>query len=435
MPSRMHEVRIEQTRRARHGQDKTVSLDDLMVDAVHIVAVAGISRQVLERIVVVNKRHGIAFETEIPNKAVVLEQAETVPAAVIERLPDLLLQREVKRAALETALVIDAFYPRLDVVGSAPELTHRESGSHLSVVVSEMLGLKATRVVISEPDITQLVLEVVQIGEHLLLRGGIVVVYVTGPRSLASIAATVGVAAAHTALVIPTDVLTLAVLVPFPLDAVSPACRGAYDVDLIDEVGGVVHPAPCAQASFVVGDDILHRPCSCRLVGTDEVDEFGLGAEVAFGRPPCAVDVIAHATAMVEIEDRDKPHAVRVVDQVAVMRAYPGAVVARTPSLSLGSEDGLVGADGGTALREPQQVNVRGDVVLLAQQAIPSRHGDIPLVVLTPSGPVHGRHRLIRLTIGKTEAVPKEALQHDTSIVRGPSLGKQSQRRQQRQDR
>ena len=54
-----------------------------------------------------------------------------------------------------------------------------------------MLGLEATGVVIAEADVAQLILEVAQIGELLLLRGGAVVVNVTCPRALAGIAAAV----------------------------------------------------------------------------------------------------------------------------------------------------------------------------------------------------------------------------------------------------
>ena len=114
MPLRMHEVRIEQTRGARHRQNEAVRLDDLAVDAVLIVTVAGIGRQILERIVVVDKRHGIALKAVIPDEAVVLEQAEAVSRPVIERLPNHFLQGEVERGALETALVIHPFDPSLD---------------------------------------------------------------------------------------------------------------------------------------------------------------------------------------------------------------------------------------------------------------------------------------------------------------------------------
>ena len=156
-----------------------------------VVAVAGIGGQVLERVVVVDEGHGIAPETVIPNETVILEQAETMSLRIIESLSYLFLQRKVKRGALETALVIDTLDPILDVVRGAPELAHRESGPYHGVVVSEMLGLKATGVVIAETDVTQFILEVAQIGEFLLLRNGAVVVNVTRPGALAGIAAAV----------------------------------------------------------------------------------------------------------------------------------------------------------------------------------------------------------------------------------------------------
>ena len=119
----MHEMGIEQTRRTGHSQDEAVGLDNLVVDAVLIVAVAGICRQVFEGIMVVDKRHGIAPETIVPDQTVILEQAETVSVQVIKRLPDLFLQGEVKGRTLEASLVIDTLDPVLDVGGSTPELT------------------------------------------------------------------------------------------------------------------------------------------------------------------------------------------------------------------------------------------------------------------------------------------------------------------------
>ena len=153
MPYGMHEVRIEQTRRARHRQDEAVGLDNLTVDTMLIIAVAGVSRQILEGIVVVDERHGIAFEAIIPDEAIILERAEVVPALVIERLSDLLLQGEVKGCTLETALVIYALDPIHNIASSAPELTYREGGPNRGVVVGEMLGFKAARIVVAEADI------------------------------------------------------------------------------------------------------------------------------------------------------------------------------------------------------------------------------------------------------------------------------------------
>ena len=105
-------MRIEQTRRARHRQNEAVGFDNLIVDTVLVVAVAGIRGQVLERIVVIDKRYGLALEAIIPNKTFILQHAETVSATVVERLPDLFLQWEVECGTLEAALVIYAFDPR-----------------------------------------------------------------------------------------------------------------------------------------------------------------------------------------------------------------------------------------------------------------------------------------------------------------------------------
>ena len=342
MPPRVHEVRIEQARRARHRQDEAVGLDNLMIDTMLIVAVAGIGRQVLERVMVVDKRHGIALETVIPDEAVILQQAEAVPALVIECLPDLFLQGEVKRGALETALVIHALDPVLDIPRSAPELADREGGPDLGVIVSEMLRLKATRIVIAEADVTQLVLEVAQVGQLLLLRGWVMVVNISRPRPFAGITAAVIVAAAQAALVVTADVDALAVLVPVPLDAVGLARCRTYDVDLIHKVGGKLIAAPCAQAALVVGDHVLHGACSCGLIGADEIDELGLGAEVTLWSPCRAIDLIGQTSAMVKVEHRHKTHAIRVVDGIAIMSAHPRAVVTGTPSLPLGNEHALV---------------------------------------------------------------------------------------------
>ena len=99
MPHGVHEVRIEQARGAGHRQNEAVGLDNLVVDAMHIVAVAGIGGQVLERIVVVDESHRITLETVIPDEAVILEHTEIVPTKVIERLTNLLLQIRVVNAA------------------------------------------------------------------------------------------------------------------------------------------------------------------------------------------------------------------------------------------------------------------------------------------------------------------------------------------------
>ena len=324
MPHGVHEVRIEQARGAGHRQNEAVGLDNLVVDAMHIVAVAGIGGQVLERIVVVDESHRITLEAVIPDEAVILEHTEIVPTKVIERLTNLLLQGEVESATLEAALVIHSLDPRLDIVRCAPELADRESGPHRSVIIGEMLGLKATRIVITEADVAQLILEVVQIGDNLLLCSGVVMVDVTRPGSLARVTATVGVAAAHATLVIPADVPALAVLVPFPLDAVVLSRCGTDDVDFIDKVGSKLHAlVPSAQSTLMVRHHILHGASSGSLVGADEVNQLGLGAEVALGIPCRAVDVIGLATVMVEVEHGHKAHTIRVVDDIPVTGAYP----------------------------------------------------------------------------------------------------------------
>ena len=191
MPLGVHEVGIEQARRARHRQNEAVGLDNLAIHAMHVVAVAGIGGQVLERVVVVDEGHGITLETVVPDETVILQCTETVSAQVTERLPDLFLQGEVERSALEATLVIDPLDPLLDVARCAPELAHRESGPYHGVVVSEMLGLEATGVVIAEADVTQFILEVAQIGKLLLLSSGAVMINVTRPGALAGIAAAV----------------------------------------------------------------------------------------------------------------------------------------------------------------------------------------------------------------------------------------------------
>ena len=111
MPHGMHEVRIEQARRARHGQDETVGLNNLMIDTMHIVAVTCIGRQVLERVMVIDKRHSIALEAVIPDETIVLERTETMPRLVTKRLSDLLLQGEVKGRALKSTLIIHTLNP------------------------------------------------------------------------------------------------------------------------------------------------------------------------------------------------------------------------------------------------------------------------------------------------------------------------------------
>ena len=160
----------------------------------------------------------------------------------------------------------------------------------------------------------------------------------------------------------------------------------------------------------MVGDHILHSTRSGGLVGTDEVDQFGFSTKIAFRIPCPSIDLIGLSTYMVKVEHGHKSHAVGIVDDVTVMGAYPRAVVACTPGLGLGSKHALVGTYRSTALREPQQIDVGGNVVLLVQQFGPGGHGEIPLVVFTPSGAIHRGHRLASMPIGLTETVPEEAL-------------------------
>ena len=395
MPLGVHEMGIEQARRARHRQDEAVGLDNLMVDTMHIVAVAGIGRQVFERIVVIDEGHRIAFETVVPDEAFILECAETVATTVIESLTDLLLQGEVKCGTLETALVIHTLNPRHDITGGTPEFTHRERRTNLGIIVSEVFRLKATCVIVAETDITQLIFQVAQVGKHLLLRSGIVVVNVTGPWSLAGITAAVIVATTQSTLIIAAQVNAFAVLVPFPLYAVGLACCGTDDVDLIDKVGSKFLPTPGAQSTLVVSDHILHGTCSCSLVGTNQVDQFTLGTEVALGFPCRAVDYIGLSTVMVKVEHGNKAHAIRVVDDITPSGAHPRTVMPGTPGFAFGGENSLVRAHGGTALRQPQQVDIRSDIVLLVQQLDPVSDGYIPLIIFAPSSTIHGGHRLV----------------------------------------
>ena len=248
-------------------------------------------------------------------------------------------------------------------------------------------------------------------------------VKVTCPRALAGIAAAVSVSAAHAALVIPADVPALAVPVPVPLDTVGLARGGSDDVNLIRKIVGILHVfIPRAQTALVIGDHIFHRRGTGLFIGTDKVDELGFSTEIALRVPCPAVDVIGLSTAMVQVEHGHKAHAVRVVDDVTIMGAHPRAVVASTPCLALGNEHTLVRANRRAALRQPQQVDIGGDVVLLVQQLGPGGDGEIPLVVLTPPCTIHRRHRHVGLTLNRTETVPEEALQRYATIAGRPSL-------------
>ena len=344
---------------------------------------------------VIDEGHRIAFETVVPDEAFILECAETVATTVIESLTDLLLQGEVKCGTLETALVIHTLNPRHDITGGTPEFTHRERGTNLGIIVSEVFRLKATCVIVAETDITQLIFQVAQVGKHLLLRSGIVVVNVTGPWSLAGITAAVIVATTQSTLIIAAQVNAFAVLVPFPLYAVGLACCGTDDVDLIDKVGSKFLPTPGAQSTLVVSDHILHGTCSCSLVGTNQVDQFTLGTEVALGFPCRAVDYIGLSTVMVKVEHGNKAHAIRVVDDITPSGAHPRIVMSGTPRFAFGGENSLVRAHGGTALRQPQQVDIGSDIVLLVQQLDPVSDGYIPLIIFAPSSTIHGGHRLV----------------------------------------
>ena len=110
-------MRIKQAWSARHRQNEAVGFNNLIIDTVHIIAVAGISRQILEGVMVINKRHSVALETIVPDESVIFQHTETLPAQVIKCHPDLLLQGEIKGTALEAALIIHTFNPILDITG------------------------------------------------------------------------------------------------------------------------------------------------------------------------------------------------------------------------------------------------------------------------------------------------------------------------------
>ena len=91
---------IEQAGCARHSQDKAVGLNNLAVDTVHVVTVAGIGGQILKGIMIIDKSHSETFEAMIPNKPVILQLTEAAARAIVKRLPDLLLQEGKSKAAL-----------------------------------------------------------------------------------------------------------------------------------------------------------------------------------------------------------------------------------------------------------------------------------------------------------------------------------------------
>ena len=359
---------------------------------------------------VIDEGHRIAFETVVPDEAFIFERTETVATFVIESLTDLLLQGEVKCGTLETALVIDALNPGHDITGGTPEFTYRERRTNLGIIVSEVLRFKAACIVVAETDVTQLILQVAQVGKHFLLSGWIMVVNVTGPWSLAGIATAIIVTTTQTALIIAAQVNAFAILVPIPLDAVGLACRRTDDIDFIDEVSSKFISTPCAQSTLVVSDHILHGTSSCSRIGTDKVDQLALGAEVALGFPCRAVDFIGLSTVMVKVEYGNKAHAIRVVDDITPSGAHPRTVMPSTPCFAFGGENSLVRAHCGTALRQPQQVDIGSDIVLLVQQLDPVSDGHIPLIIFAPSSTIHGGHRLVRMAFSRTETIPEKAL-------------------------
>ena len=147
VPIGVHEVRIEQARRAGHGQDEGVGLLDAAVGAVLIVVVAAVGGQVLERVVVVNEGDGIAAHVMVADEAGIPEPAVM---AVVEGLVDFAHQREVECRALVCSIHVGAGNPSRDVGLRAPVFAHAEGRAQNGVVLGIMNSLEAHGIVVAE---------------------------------------------------------------------------------------------------------------------------------------------------------------------------------------------------------------------------------------------------------------------------------------------
>ena len=157
-----------------------------------------------------------------------------------------------------------------------------------------------------------------------------------------------------------------------------------------------------------------------------------------------------------EIEHWHKAHAVGIGDDIVVIISPLISISPRTFAVSATIVFAFIIDHSGVGhcratLRQPQQVDVRSDFVLMGEQACPCRHRYLPFFTFGPSCTIHGCPGIARLMCfsglvgdmvgprskgaavgGLFVTVPEETLQHHSAIVGWPSLGKGGQRQEQR---
>ena len=177
---------------------------------------------------------------------------------------------------------------------------------------------------------------------------------------------------------------------------------------IIGDVAVVVHKIPGAEAAAVIGHHVLHGSGSGSPVLADELAQLRLGAKVGFGHksfgfvitlasPSVGVGpgIVGAIGAVMEVEYRHEAHAVGLVD-VHVVRVF--VVLALSPCAPGIAAAGVLAlvepcggrADGGAALRQPQQVDERCYLILVRDEAIPGGERHLPLFGIAPAGTVHG---------------------------------------------
>ena len=181
LPTGVHVVRIEQARRARHCQDEHIGLYHMFAHAVGEPAVRVVVRNVLERVVVVDKGHRIAAHLVVGNEAGIVQHG-IVALVVLERLVHLELQGEVESRALARILGIGLVDPTLQIgLVAVEELAHAEGGTRGHVIHRQILGVVALHIIVTEAGVAQVVQQEVEVLNHVALHILAVVAQVLAP--------------------------------------------------------------------------------------------------------------------------------------------------------------------------------------------------------------------------------------------------------------
>ena len=184
----------------------------------------------------------------------------------------------------------------------------------------------------------------------------------------------------------------------------------------------------------MVNHHILDGKGAGGLVVADERAQLSLGAECRRGGIGGIIPRIILSLAVVEPPHGDKAHAVGMVDgKLLAIGEIPHLQFVFTVhgdhllgALAGTRDSGLSGRRGGTALRQPDEVDVRSDLALHVAAVEHTPRGARHLPVLIRAVPTGIEHRCIV----ELETVPIKALKHHAAIVSWPTLGQRQQRQQ-----